>query len=252
MLNVAELPSSLSMENEIAATQKEEYDLIISLGQNCACTVILREAGLQEYSYPFDWLDSLSFDTQILLLVNGFKNFCNKEDFSIYENKEKAAFAYNFYQNKRTGFLFFHDFPKELHFDEAFDTVKQKYERRIKRMYDKIDASKKVLFIRFAQSRFLEDQQIINAYALLSRKFSKQEISFLILENNSELKTIEKQDYVMEGKDARRFATKYTYMMCSDFNNQDTAYQTYGDFGKVGAILNEYGLRPYQQNIING
>ena len=170
----------------------------------------------------------------------------------MFENKEKTEFAHNVYKNNRTGFFSYHDFPTILHFDEAFDTVKQKYERRIKRMYEKIEASKKVLFVRFAHIGVLTDQQIINAYALLSRKFIKQEISFLVLENDSDLKTIVKQDYVTEGSEPRRFATKYAYEMCSDSDNRDTVYRTYGDSGKVGAIFNEYGLRPYQKNIING
>jgi hypothetical protein len=232
----------------MTTTQKEEYDLIISLGRECSCTNLLRAADMQERSYPFDWLtsSSFSFDTRILLLVNGFKDFFRKEDFSMIENHTFSETNCNSYKNNKTGLYFRHDFLSTLCFDDAFDEVKEKYERRIKRLYDKIDESRKVLFVWFDQGFIPTDQQLLDAYMLLSRKFSKQEISFLIIGNNPEAETLEEKRYTIKKDKLVTFATKYTYNMRSDRDSEDGLHRSYGDPHFLGTIFNEYGLRSKQ------
>lgn len=55
----------------------KKFDLIVSLGEDCACTSYLRRFNLQKYSYPFDWLSNASFQTRIDLVCNDFKDFLN-------------------------------------------------------------------------------------------------------------------------------------------------------------------------------
>ena len=232
------------MENNNSTIAEKEYDCVFSLGKDCGCTMLLRAAGLQERSYPLDWLIAPhnDFDIRILLLANNFKNFINKADFILLENKESTDTSRNVYKNNKTGLNFYHDFPKDISFEDAFDGVKEKYERRIKRFYEKMGGSKKVLFVWFDQYVTPTDQQITNAYVLLSRKFPEQEISFLIIGNGSSVKSIEKQEYTTGENDSVTFATKFTYNMCSDPESTDDRYRIYGVLGYLGTIFNEYGL----------
>jgi len=122
---------------EMTAIPKEEYDAIISLGNNCANTIILREAGLQEKTFPFDWLASDSFESRIIMLINGFRDFFNREDFVITKKNASNSGETDVYKNSKTGFFFHHDFPSTCSLDDVFYEVKKKYERRLKRLYDK-------------------------------------------------------------------------------------------------------------------
>lgn len=58
----------------------KKFDLIFSLGEDCACTSYLRRFNLQEYSYPFDWLTKADFFTRMDLLINDFKGFLEKDN----------------------------------------------------------------------------------------------------------------------------------------------------------------------------
>lgn len=39
----------------------QKFDLIFSIGEDCACSSYLRRYNLQDYSYPFDWLTKATF-----------------------------------------------------------------------------------------------------------------------------------------------------------------------------------------------
>ena len=51
------------------------FDLIVSIGEDCACSTYIRKFNLQFASYPFDWLTKSNFDTRIKLILNNFKDF---------------------------------------------------------------------------------------------------------------------------------------------------------------------------------
>lgn len=58
----------------------KKFDLIFSLGEDCACSSYLRRFNLQEYSYPFDWLTKADFSVRVDLLLNDFEGFLEKEN----------------------------------------------------------------------------------------------------------------------------------------------------------------------------
>ncbi len=215
---------------------KEEYDLFVSLGNDCAGTVCLRNVELQQEALPFDWLSSDSFEIRIALLMNNFKDFCNKEDFLILNKIPPNNNKYQSYQNNRTKLIFHHDFSNKCSFDDVFDSVKEKYQRRITRLYNKIHASKKVVFLWFCQHNKTINQEIINAQILLSRKFPHQEISFLILENNANLENIEKESITP-------YAVKYSYHMFDEPQNHTLFYRLTGNLMSQLGIFNRYALR---------
>ena len=59
---------------------KQKYDIIYSIGRDCACAMYMKQANLRACSGPFDWLTNANFETRIDLILNDFQDFINKND----------------------------------------------------------------------------------------------------------------------------------------------------------------------------
>jgi hypothetical protein len=96
-------------------------------------------------SYPFDWLGncSIGFCGTVDFICSGWEGFLKKEDLVfVYEYQDIAA-----YKSVSTNVVFNHDFKKDIPFEEQFASVKEKYNRRVKRLLDNIRASKRILLV---------------------------------------------------------------------------------------------------------
>ena len=166
---------------------KNKFDLILSIGENCACTSYLRRCYLQSFSYPFDWLTHASFATRFDLIVNDFENFLNFDDLCLTGKHvaENADKAHDYYANKYTDFYHWHDFPADIPLENSYDAVYEKYQRRIKRLYRMIGDSRKILFVWLSHSKLHRTDEICSEYRKLQDKFSGKEIFLLVIENNS-------------------------------------------------------------------
>lgn len=167
-----------------------KFDLIISIGEDCACSSYLRRFNLQDYTYPFDWLTKASFDTRMNLLLNDFDSFLIKENIKYLEKPKNANVDSNcdYYQDVKNDIYFYHDFRINIPFNSEFENVKEKYNRRICRLYDNIANSKKVLFVWWSRNKHLNYETIAKYYQMFSKKFFNQDIYFLIIEY-SEIKS---------------------------------------------------------------
>ena len=165
--------------------KNKKFDLICSIGEDCACSMYLRKFNLQNGSYPFDWLTKSNFDTRINLIINDFKDFCNKEDFEKLEKPKNAIvdLKCDYYENKYTDFYFYHDFDANLDFDDVYEIVKKRYERRINRFYKHINNSKNILFVFWGRTDFIDNEKLKVYHQQLNNKFQNQNIYLLILEN---------------------------------------------------------------------
>lgn len=167
---------------------KTSYDLILSIGEDCASTSYLRRLGIQTASYPFDWLTKAPFENRVELLVNNFKNFMKKDFFKLL-HKDPAIFGhtdekYDYYEHVENKFYFYHDFTHGKSLDEVFPEVEKKYNRRIKRLYNDINKSKKVLFVWLSRNKELAASDLTGAMEKLKKRFPKKDINLLILEND--------------------------------------------------------------------
>lgn len=171
----------------------KKFDLIFSLGEDCACSSYLRRFNLQEYSYPFDWLTNADFFTRMDLLVNDFKGFLEKENLV---QLDKSAFKGNidefndYYADTKTDFYFYHDFDTKIPFDKSFILVKEKYQRRIKRLYHQIQKSQNILTVWWSRNKHQDIDKVKESYKLLSQKFADKDISILLIEFNKEQKQV--------------------------------------------------------------
>ena len=161
-----------------------KFDLVLSLGEDCACSGWLRRFKLQNFSYPFDWLTSASFENRIELILNNFSNFLNKEDLYPIE-KPKAGPVdekCDYWADKRYNFYFYHDFLREEPFETEYLKVKEKYKRRIKRLYEQISNKKTILFVWWSRDKHQNIGQVQESYRKLCQKFSAQSVYLLLIE----------------------------------------------------------------------
>ena len=125
------------------------YDLVFSLGYDCNCSLALRRAGLQFYSYPFDWTTRAPLTARVDALANGFARWLRPEDL-----QDLGAATFDRFSNQHhvvvdaaTGLEFRHEFPLELSLAEGLPDVAAKYARRTERLLRAIRDSSRVLAV---------------------------------------------------------------------------------------------------------
>lgn len=213
---------------------KKSYDIIYSIGADCNCASCLREAQLRICSGPFDWLLNVPFENRVQLLIDGCKNFLNKEDLIALPKNPNAPrhdTNCNHYHNTRTGFYFLHDFKIEEEFQTSFDAVKRKYERRIRRFYSNLTKRNKILLVWYARSNQTTDQTVIAMAKQFNQKIGK-EIDFLIVEEDEHVSTTTK--YILNSS-----VTRFSIPTAKDSKGKTTNNANTVAFKK---ILSEYQL----------
>lgn len=165
----------------------KKYDIIYSIGRDCACAMYMRKTNLRICSGPFDWLTNASFEKRFELMLNNFTGFLDKDKLKPMPKPTQFPYDKNndYYENVENGFYFWHDFPKDIDFDKAYDVVKTKYDRRIKRFYDNIKNKERVLLIWFSQLDNTSDETVEDCCNRLCQKFGKT-IDFLIIEHSDD------------------------------------------------------------------
>ena len=160
-----------------------QYDLVFGIGGACSCTQILRKCCLQFYTYPYDWLFGTDVFNRAKILTNNYKDFINLEDLEDTgtNNGDKNNLC-AVYHNKYNDITFNHDFEYGKPLTETYKRVKEKYDRRIKRLIEQIEQSKGVLvvYLQIPNERIIADDEVlIKAHNVLKARFPKQNITLL-------------------------------------------------------------------------
>lgn len=173
---------------------KKSYDLIFSIGEACSCSISLRNAGLQNYSYPLDWLFGSDFIGRCQLLSDKFNNFIDKDDLEfVYSERSAKCEAYH---NKKNDLTFNHDFIIGIPFEEIYPEVLSKYKRRINRLLNKISCAKRTLivYIEAPTKDHIEvsNDEIRRGYSIITQGFAKNKFDMLYISYKNGDKYIEK------------------------------------------------------------
>ncbi len=232
-----------SKEEATNKNQTQEYDLICSIGEDCACTMYLRQHHLQKFSYPFDWLTKATFKSRIECVINDFEFFFDKEDFKIIPKpKDQSTDAScDYYENVKTGFYFYNDFSSNENFNSVFSNIKEKYKRRAKRLLEAINSSSKVLFVWWGRSCVIGEKELIDAQKLLSKKFPNTTIDLLILESSLSLEYY--YEKISDNIVRHRYDIRHQYL-----NN--VSQTTLGNEEITNLILDKYRIKLNKVNII--
>ena len=136
---------------------KRKYDLAFGIGQSCGCSQSLRRANLQYLSFPGDWTAPIWGGGGRLLseqpflrhradvLCDGDADFFRAEDFFFERAIESTQ--KDVYINRRTLYIFNHDFPMGGDFRAELPKVAAKYDRRRARLMELIGRSARVLAV---------------------------------------------------------------------------------------------------------
>lgn len=170
----------------------KKFDLIFSLGEACSCTQSLRDSKLQLYSYPFDWLYGSDFLGRIDILLNEFKRFIDKGDL-VYSHNERSINC-NAYTSSFNGITFNHDFLASVDFDEMYELVNAKYNRRIKRLLSQITRAKKILLVYIETpnnpNKLQNNSILIESLQRIKAKYPNKQLSLLYFSNDSKMKAL--------------------------------------------------------------
>lgn len=122
--------------------ERKEYDLFIPIGDGCVTTQALRDLGLQIRSYPLDWLGMavVSLDSLLTLLETKLA-FIFDELIEEYRYENLVAYKNSF------GMVFNHDFFAKYSLEQQLPGIKEKYDRRIRRLFEHIKNSESVCFV---------------------------------------------------------------------------------------------------------
>lgn len=159
----------------------ENYDLAFSMGFGCGCSRALRAAGLQRASFPMDWIGSPGVVASAEMVASGFANWLDRDSLELVDVRRGPGTINRAYVNRRTGFIFGHDFHHDADVDTAFDAVAAKYARRIKRLNGAIGASRRVLaaFVEHPVRRRVADGEVARARRILADAFPGVDFTLL-------------------------------------------------------------------------
>lgn len=163
--------------------KKERFDYVCSLGSSCLCAQSLDDAGLRLSSGPFDWLAGPSLKARADAVVNEFDGWLEPGDFKFLGNPNH--FVHDSYLNTKTGFKFPHDFAPGEPFEKSWPEVLEKYKRRIARFYERIRASRRVLFV-WLENPVLADQpsdeEVRQSVEAIAAKFPGVKTELLVVD----------------------------------------------------------------------
>jgi hypothetical protein len=195
------------------------YDIIYSIGEDCACAAWLQSYNIRLTSGPFDWLCKAKLDVRFEYLLNRFQGFLNSPNDLQREfnptNDNNETYQHFIYNNVKDGFAFLHDFEKQYDndFKKSFNMVRKRIQRRIDRFYKNISDNEKILLVYLdIQNRYKDsnvDGDILKKYCENFCKSVKKEIDFLFIFHSD---TITKSE---------KIANNVTKITCYTKNSKD-------------------------------
>lgn len=152
----------------------EKFDFVVPSGCFCVTPYHLRQAHLQDETLPFDWLYGVTPELFSGFLESRFRGFLELTQL-VPEKKEEGESHYRF--RMPSGIVFVHDFVRS---DPAaeFADVKQKYDRRIKRLFDKAAKARGILFVHCNRQR-ADEICLKKIYERLQALFPDKRVKFL-------------------------------------------------------------------------
>ena len=182
----------------------KKYDAIISLGADCLPALTFQTLGLADRYFPLDFICFRQQNEQQLyeiihLIKNNFNDFFEYNDLckkASLDNNQKAEIY-----NQHTGYQFPHEIMASEELKDKYSSIKDKYDRRIKRFYETAENAKSVLFIYMEKNHVKHpDKDIyLQVWQALKAKFPQTDVNCLFFEHNERLGKLEyKENYLTD------------------------------------------------------
>lgn len=156
---------------------KKTYDLIIPIGSKCKCSFNLRRLHLQYESFPFDWIYIKNPDVVEKLLQTDFKDFLLEKNLRLRSKQPR----FDEVDDLATGIYSAHDFDTGRTIHECYPAVRAKYDRRIAKLKNKIDAARRILLVHCAEDEVWDDAEIIRSYRAMTEAFAGKKTDLLYI-----------------------------------------------------------------------
>ena len=163
--------------------------IVISIGHTCATSNMIKFFGLRYRSFPFDWL---------ITDLNGIiRAFDNNFDYLLDKRYLKDISKCTPYidpipgriGNTSYNFFFIHDFGVKLddpHIEDQLKSAKERFKRRIDRLYGLIESGKKVVLIRWNNcvdaGKGVTKDSYIQLREMLNNKFPNNRVTIITVD----------------------------------------------------------------------
>ena len=151
------------------------YDLIVSIGSRCKMSHNLRRCGLQKESFPFDWIYIQKPLVIENLFATDFQNFFREENLRLRSKQPK----FDEVDDLGTGTYSAHDFDTNRSIHDCYPEVMVKFKRRIAKLKDRLAQAETVLMAFEAEDNFISDEEIVQQFALLQKRFAPRHLDLL-------------------------------------------------------------------------
>lgn len=162
----------------------EPYEYVISLGYNCSIANALIETCNRKYSFPYDWC----MTTDIVLIEhfqNDFQTFFKRENFKKAKTTNRSACEYKDSDSTNPIIDYVHAGSyKNLMNDKYYADMNLMFQRRISRLLDILNSSKKVLFVRYYKSGDNYDN-ILKLINIIREKYTDLRFKILLFGYNN-------------------------------------------------------------------
>ncbi len=179
------------------------HDAIINLGGDCQISYQLSQHHLRSYALPFDSLIT-PYSALQALLKNRFEDFMKPDNFEFIVDVQNEKYILD----KKYGVRFFHDFTLNENFLESYETISEKYLRRIERLMVLIMTSAYPLFIR---KKCTKEQAIVLKQLIFELRKEKAFL-LVVLDSSEEFKS----DWKLEGVRNYHLRQPYPYTWKGD------------------------------------
>jgi hypothetical protein len=171
--------------------QCETFDMVVPMGSFCVTSANLRRFKLQKESLPFDWISGVNLPLAIEWLETAFETFL-PAPYSGYLQWVTHGDTHDIYRHEQYPVMFHHDFLTQKNLAD-FQEVHAKYQRRIQRLLERLNQSKKVLYVH-ASMEPLTKETYLESWQRLCQIFPHQNIHLAILHLTADSPDVSEDD----------------------------------------------------------
>ena len=168
----------------------KKYDLYIPCGSFCATAFNLKANGLRTASYPFDWVGGMTMAKSTAYILQHFENFLNKDNMSFCSEDN----LFLIFKNEKD-ITFNHDFLKSVPFNEMFETTKKKYNRRIERFYQNMNAASSICFLHYTNHDAESIPEAISNWENFVKHFPNKKLELIYIKESENVASITAEEH---------------------------------------------------------
>ena len=162
----------------------------VSLGPYCATAASMAKYGLRSWSGPFDWLITRSLKWILYFMDNDFEGFLEKGNLECLEDDPRT------FKDRESGFCYIHD--KEYSFEDQYDDLYRKYQRKIGRFL--VETLKPTCYLRWIEN--LDEVEYVNKNydyisSVIKKKNCRSEIVFVVRNDLGLTDSVLFRNYIM-------------------------------------------------------